>query len=238
MQTERPRRRIPGTDSSASADPAAERPRSRTQPSPARNRANAGWGAVDALAQSDGYTKAMALTEDWVLIKFLEDGPFDSFKQHWFEDAKVKGWRCLNVDGQTPCPLCEELGDRARAASSYFNVAAFLDGATPTLQVLRAPKSLTELIKDLHGDRRFKGLTDPRLYATVQKKEPEKKGSPPKFHIQPVRASELDEDWGITEAPSAEVFAALYEERHIEPLDDPASMADYNALVDELLRQA
>lgn len=241
---DRPRRRIPGAPEPAAPAPAdeapAERPRFRRQgetiPPRPPARANSGWGAVDALATSDGFVTPLKIVDDWLLIKFLEDKPFDVYRQHWFDGIKgQRGWRCLNEDGHSPCPLCDDLGDTPQAANSYFNVLAFLSAEQgPTLEVLRAPKGLTKDIKDLNEDTRFNGLIDPRLYAEVRKKvEGEKRIT---YQLQPVRSRDLKDEWD-TEPLTEEFVASFASEIHTEPISSVRELHEYRGLINDLLKQ-
>lgn len=256
---DRPRRRIPGsaeavtgevrrsddatpwsadkTPEQATAEPPRFKRKGESMPPRPASRANSGWGAVDALATADGFVTPLKITDDWLLIKFLEDKPFDVYRQHWFDGIKgQRGWRCLNIDGDTPCLLCDELGDTAQAANSFFNVLAFLGGEDgPTLEVLRAPKGLTKDIKELNEDSRFKGLTDPKLYAELRKKtEGEKRIT---YQLQPVRARDLKDEWDI-EALTEEAIANIAGGQcHSEPISSVREMHEYRALVADLLKQ-
>lgn len=242
---DRPRRRIPGASEPAAergpdermspspAEQAAERPRARRE-APA-SRANSGWGAVDALATSDGFITPLKVTDDWLLIKFLENQPFDVARQHWFEGIKgQRGWRCLAIDDESSCPLCDELGDTPQAANSFFNVLAFLSADGPTHEVLRAPKGLTGDIKDLAEDSRFQGLADARLYAEVRKKvEGEKRIT---YQLQVVRARDLPEEWDIEPLSEARL-AEFVSGNHTEPISSLRDLSDYRALIHDLMKQ-
>lgn len=236
---ERPRRRIPGSSEPAAApeQASAQRPhfRRKGETPPPASRANSGWGAVDALATSDFIT-ALKITDEWLLLKFLEARPFDVYRQHWFEGIKgQRGWRCLNEDAKSPCILCDDLGDTPQAANSYFNVAAFLTAdQDPTLEVLRAPKGLTTDIKGLNEDPRFEGLTDSKLYVAVRKKvEGEKRTT---YQIEIVRARDLKDEWDV-EPLSPELIAELSGQCHTEPISNLRELADYKDLIDDLLKQ-
>lgn len=245
---ERPRRRIPGSPEPDTTETPHTRLRRIPEPAPAvtaaprrpvrepHSRANSGWGAVDALASSDGFVTPLKITDDWLLIKFLEDRPFDVYRQHWFEGIKgQRGWRCLNEDGHSPCVLCDDLGDTPQAANSYFNVLAFLaSDADPTLEVLRAPKGLTKDIKDLNDDSRFKGLTDPKLYVAVRKKtEGEKRIT---YQSEAVRARDLAEEWDV-EPLSEEFIGEFTAQCHTEPISSVRELSEYRTLINDLLKQ-
>lgn len=229
---ERPRRRIPEPQDAA---PAAteQRPRFRGR-GETRSRSNAGWGALDKLNTSGDFVNPLKITEEPVVIRFLEAQPFDVFRQHWFQDApKQKAWRCLNEDGESDCPLCDALGDRPQAPQAHFNIMAFLaDGEDPSHEVLRASKRLADRLKEINTDRRFKGLTDPNLYIAIHKSGT---GTDTTYPTEIVRERDLEADWGIT-PPAQGVVDKLIRACHTEPLAAAQGTDQYNALIKELMK--
>ena len=232
---DRPRRRIPAQPAPQDATPTAtaERPRFRRKGESAP-RSNAGWGALDKLNSGGDFVNPLKITEEPVIIRFLENQPFDVFRQHWFQDApRQKAWRCLDEDGESDCPLCDSLGDRAQAPQAHFNIAAFLaDGEPPTHEVLRASKRLADRLKEINEDRRFSGLTDPRLYIAIHKSGT---GTDTTYPTEIVRERDLADDWGIT-PPSPELIAELTSGCHTEPLSPAQPAEKYNELIKELLK--
>jgi hypothetical protein len=241
---DRPRRRIPAaTDSAATAT--EERPRFRRSTPESReterkkhartaNRSNGGWGALDKLNTGGDFVNPLKITEEPLIIRFLEAEPFDVFRQHWFQEApRQKAWRCLNEDGESDCPLCDMLGDRPQAPQAHFNIMAFLtDGEDPTHEVLRASKRLADRLKEINADRRFEGLADPRLYLEIHRTG---SGTDTTYPLDIVKERDLGEDWGI-EPPSTELVAELTRGCYTEPLSPAQSIDQYEALIKELLK--
>lgn len=231
---DRPRRRIPPQSAPQDAAPTATAERPRFKRKGDGPRSNAGWGALDKLATSSDFVNPLKLTEEPLIIRFLEGQPFDAFRQHWFQDApRQKAWRCLDEDGESECPLCDSLGDRPQAPQAHFNIMAFLaDGEDPTHEVLRASKRLTERLKEINDDHRFKGLDDPSLYLEIHKSGT---GTDTTYPVAIVKARDLGEDYGI-EAPSAELVAELVRGCYDEPLSPIPTMEQYQAFIKDMLK--
>lgn len=236
--TELPRRRRVLTPAPSAPAPAAthvpERPARRA---PAGRSARADWGAVDqTVASTSNFVNAMELGAEWTVLQFLEEKPFDHFAQHWFEEVKIKGWRCLGDD----CPLCGQLADDPKSVNVYWNVMSLgvvgsFDPAkapTPTLEVFRATKPLYKIVKGLNADRRFDGIADPEIYFAFQKLG---KKSETTYPNEVVKARDLTEDWGFP-LPSPAMRDALLAKARTEPIDPAPSLDKYQQLVTDLLR--
>lgn len=237
--TELPRRRRTLTSSAATAAPAAtqapERP-ARFR-GPAARPARGDWGAVDqTVAATSSFVNALELGAEWTVLQFLQERPFDYFAQHWIEESKIKGWRCLGDQ----CPLCNELADDPKSVNVYWNVMSLgvvgsFDPAKappPSLEVFRASKPLYKIIKGLNNDRRFDGIADPEIYFAFQKLG---KKSETTYPNEVIKARDLTQDWGFP-TPSPTLREALVAKCRTEPIDPAPSMDKYRALVADLLR--
>lgn len=138
--------------------------RPTSQPEGTENMLHRGWSAGQKEFDStSNYAQALKLDEKGVVIKFLEDDPYASFRRHWIERTGPNGrvtraYLCLKSIGED-CPLCEA-GDKPQAVSA-FNVAILGDDGQVT------PKSWDV------GVRLFKVLEG---YAHNQKIAPLTKG--------------------------------------------------------------
>jgi hypothetical protein len=56
-----------------------------------------GWGAADAVKHADSpFAQRLRLMDDPIVIKFLEDEPYASFRQHWIERSGQKSFTCIS----------------------------------------------------------------------------------------------------------------------------------------------
>ena len=152
-----------------------------------------GWDAADEVinaSKSDEYTKEFKFSDEPTLVKFLGDGPFKVYAQHWIERQGKKSFVCLR-DSETGCPLCDVLGDEPRNKFA-FSVVVFKDGETPELQMLIAPPSLFRLLKNAHADQR-KGPLNKHYWALSRT------GSGPKttYIVDMVRERDLADEWAL-----------------------------------------
>ena len=163
----------------------------------------AGWAAgVERLKETtDEYTNDFKWSDEPTLVKFVGDGPFYIYYQHWIERQGKKSFVCLE-DG---CPLCDIAGDKPR--SKFAFTVAVLDEDGPTVQILTAPPSLFRQLKAAHEDSR-KGPLSKHYWALSRT------GSGPKtsYILDMVRARDLAEEWDLDPASVEEAVA------DIEPL--------------------
>jgi hypothetical protein len=156
-----------------------------------------GWGAVEAAKSADTpYAQSLKLGEDPVIIKFLEDEPYASYRQHWVERPGKKSFTCI-ADDPRGCPLCDS-GNRPSTRFS-FNVALWLDGDWVVRSYDVGPRVIDQL-KNFHTDPRQGPLT--KHYWAVSRTG---KGASSATNHQMVKERDLDEEWKV------------------DPIDDSAS---------------
>jgi hypothetical protein len=193
--------------------------------------ANSGWGAAKAvMEESSAFAKALKPTEKPIVIKFLEDDPFDAFASHWLERNGKKKFRC-RTKGQ--CPLCDPFGDQPTSSTLHFNVVSFADPDVPVFEFLEAGARLGHLLEDQADDQRFNGLSDPRLYVAISmtKGGDSKKGAVPKLEV--IKERDLYEDWDIEPLTDKQVreFQRQCYDRPVEPIP---SVDEMRAIIKEL----
>lgn len=158
----------------------------------------AGWGAAAALLtkKKDGeYPTDFKFSETTQLVRFLEDGPFDVYAQHWIDREGKKSFVCL----QTPrigedCPLCDIAGDKPRNKFA-FNVVILSDeheGEQPAVQILTAPPTFARQLMAVHEDPRRGPLT--KHYWAISRQGT---GPQTQYTLDRVRAAELAEEWDL-----------------------------------------
>jgi hypothetical protein len=168
--------------------------------------AQSGWDSAEKALKSeksDDYIQDLKFDEEPVLVKFIGDGPFKVYRQHWIERQGKKSFVCLEDD----CPLCEILGDEPRNKFS-FTVAILSEGA-PEIRVLTASPTLFRQLKAAHEDAR-KGPLNKHFWALSRT------GTGPKttYIIDMVRARDLEEEWDLNPVAldeALEEFEALPE---------------------------
>ena len=163
-----------------------------------------GWEAALKSAQSPqssggGYVNDFRFGEDSQLVKFLDSEPLAVYSQHWIERAGKRSWTCL---GNDKCPLCA-IGDKP-SRKVAFAVANLSNPDGPVAEVLTVSPKTMQILNRYHQDRATGPLD--RLYYSMSKT-----GSGPKtvFQILPVKARDLEEDWGLDPAETEAIIGGF-----------------------------
>lgn len=150
----------------------------------------AGWEAALNATKSDKkrFTNEFRFSEDPQLVKFLSSQPFAVFDQHWVERSGKRSFVCLTGIEENGCPLCE-VGDtpRAKVAFSIVNLSA----EEPVVEMLLTGPMLTNQLASLDKDPKTGPLD--RIYWSLSRQG---KGPKTTYSVIPVKARDLDEDWG------------------------------------------
>lgn len=172
----------------ASEEPRRSRPGKDDSAAPIRS----GWGGHRANKELGGdYPEELKIGTERELVKFLEDEPFASYRQHWVDNPpngiRKKSWICLGDD----CPLCD-LGDRPRTLTA-FNVLHINTGsATPENKILTLGTKAVGQLEGFANDPTSGPL--PRLYWAISKSG---KGTSTAYNFLPVKERDLAEDWDV-----------------------------------------
>lgn len=181
-EDEKPRRRARSRDEDddEDAEDEDEEPRNASI-------AKAGWGAAKKNTTSGDFANEFKF-DDGVetLVKFLDDEPFASYKEHWIERKGKKSFMCL---GSNACPLCK-VGDIARGKTA-FNIAV-LSGDEVEVQALVCGPRLLKQIETLHKGKNGPLTTHYWSLTRTGKK------SETSYPMQVVKARDL-EDWDLEE---------------------------------------
>jgi len=184
-----------------------------------------GWDAYKSTrSETSSFNSADRFTIDGAgdgLVKFLEDRPFHTLKQHWVERGKgeKKSWTCL---GTKECPL-DLLGEGSRLLT-YFNIVDVDDGAH---KYWEAGPQVGDQIADFADSETFAPINQDGLYFEVNKKK-DKGGFwqytlRPVFEddrawpddVEPLTDDELDDaldhlfDRSVAEKPSIQALEAI-----------------------------
>ena len=182
-----------------------------------------GWEAAmkSTTQTSGGYVNDFRFSEDAQLIKFLDSDPIAVYSQHWIERPGKRSWVCL---GSSDCPLCS-VGDKPgrKVSFSVVNLSATAGAVVEILTV--SPKTM-QVLNRYHQDRSTGPLD--RLFYSMSKT-----GSGPKtvFNILPVKARDLEEDWGLDPADTEAVIGGF------EPLDSKVISFNSKEKLEEIARE-
>lgn len=173
-----------GRSRAAAATPAAK---TRTHSSVA-----SGWGSVEKFAAKDTkFTKDFNPEAEKVVMKFLDDAPYATIRQHWITAApKQKSWLCIAEDED--CPLCDA-GDNPSTIAK-FNVVDFSDAENPVLRTWSVYKKVSDIIKNFANDKKTAPINRSDLYFGVSRTG--KKGSW-STNLEPIKERDLEADWDV-----------------------------------------
>lgn len=162
----------------------------------AAGRVRRGWGAgQETMDSTSTFAQSFQPADKAMVIKFLEDEPYASFRRHWIESTNKEGQRINRpytcpVSFDDDCPLCE-VGDRPQAVSA-FNIAVIADDGTVSRKSWDVGARLFNVLKSYANDTKIAPLT--RGYFIVSKTG--KKGST-QYNVIPVKATALEEDYDV-----------------------------------------
>jgi len=178
---EPPRRGSRGVKGSTSSTRRPTRSRDEEERRPVRK----GWGGARRVKEMGGdFPEGLTLEAgEPVLVKFLEDEPFVSYRQHWIEREGKKSWTCLEDD----CPLCD-IGDRPQS-KFCFNVLLLSEGE-PVVKVWTVGSRVLSTLEAHHQDKKTGPLT--KLYWEIKRTG---KGTKSSTNLQGLKERDVEEDW-------------------------------------------
>lgn len=178
-------------------DDEEETPRARARKADVNTpKASGGWGAyTKQKSESGDFPENLKITDEQVLVKFLDDEPFVVYRQHWIERAGKKSFNCL----ENGCPLCDDLGDRSRL-QVCFNVVDL--SGDPEVKIWTVGTRVAGQLKAFSQDKKTSPLNKEGLYWGVSKTG---KGSKTTYTITPVKERDLAEDWDLEPLTADEV---------------------------------
>lgn len=191
---EPPRRASRGVKGTTSS---TRRPTKSRDEEETRRPTRKGWGGAKRVKEMGGdFPEGLTLEEgEPVLVKFLEDEPFVSYRQHWIERAGKKSWTCLEDD----CPLCD-IGDRPQS-KFCFNVLLLNEGE-PVVKVWTVGSRVLSALEAHHQDKKTGPLT--RLYWEIKRTG---KGTKANTNLQALKERDVEEDWEDVELLDDDVLA-------------------------------
>jgi hypothetical protein len=112
-----------------------------------------GWGAAESVKNADSpYAQRLRVMEDPIVIKFLEDEPYASYRQHWIERSGQKSFTCIADIDPKGCPLCDA-GSRPATRFS-FNVVLLSSDSDASVKSYEVGPRVIDQLKNFHNDPR------------------------------------------------------------------------------------
>lgn len=174
-----------------------------------------GWEGVDQLKKEmpSDFAQEFRVGTSWTLIKFLQDKPFASYKQHWCQDWLPQGSKYSHVCPKLDCPLCA-VGDKP-GARICFNIVDFSDPEKPVNSVLAVGIRLSNMVQDFSKDPKTTPINRDDLYFKIKKTTSDSgskstKGGGTQTNLADVKARDLLDDWGFE--PLTDDELAYFEE--------------------------
>jgi hypothetical protein len=194
-----------------------------------------GFGSYSSKKRSGDYADDFKPKDNEpVLIKILDDEPFDSYNQHWIDEMKKgerKSYVCLDDDYFGPegkrdeCPLCA-IGDTPRTIA-LFNILNLSDPRKPEVQVWAAPPTVADTFERAANEKKTSPLNREDVYFEVELVKSKSKYT---WSIVPVKGRDLQEDFDIEpfDADELEEFSKdLFEDRTaVTKVDDYDTLAE------------
>lgn len=158
-----------------------------------------GWAAAENTKNAgSAYAQRLKMTEDPVIIKFLEDEPYASYRQHWIERKGQQSFTCISDIDPKGCPLCD-IGNRP-ATRFAFNVALLERDSEPLIRSYEVGPRVIDQLKNFHTDPRQGPLT--KHYWAVSRTG---KGTTSSTNHQLVKERDLGEEWNVDAIAEAEL---------------------------------
>ena len=150
-----------------------------------------GWAAADTVKNAGSpYAQKLKVEAKPVIVKFLEDEPYTSYKQHWVERSGQKSFTCLSGMHPKGCPLCDS-GDRPGSRFA-FNVALLSAEDDPVVRSYEVGPRVIDTLKNYHVDPKMGPLG--KHYWAISKTGTK---STTQTNHQMVKATDLEEDWDM-----------------------------------------
>ena len=144
-----------------------------------------GWAAAAQVkAAGSAYAQSLKVGEDPVLIKFLEDEPYASYRSHWVDRSGQKSFVCIADIDPKGCPLCDAHNRPSHKFS--FNVVLLNPEDEPVVKSYDVGTRVIDQLKNFHMDQRQGPLT--KHYWAVSKTG---KGTSTSTNHQMVRERDL-----------------------------------------------
>jgi hypothetical protein len=151
-----------------------------------------GWDGAEQTINSGGGGDVnwLKIGDHVELVRFLEEAPLTSFRQHWLDSAgderKSRPYLCPG----SKCPVCGQ-GDNP-SAYYIFNVLHLSGGAFPEVKALQINTSAYKDLKEVFNDRKSGKPIIDEDFASVKKSG---KGFQTRTKFTKVKDRDLEDDW-------------------------------------------
>ncbi len=160
-----------------------------------------GWAAAEETKSADSpFAQRLKVTNQDQIIKFLEDDPYTSYRQHWIERQGQKSFTCISDMNEKGCPLCAA-GDKPSARFA-FNVALLSEDGDPVLKSYEVGPRVIDQLKNIHQSDKQGPL--PKNYFAVSRTGT---GPTSQTNHQMVKAGDLAEDYDIEPLTEEQITA-------------------------------
>ena len=181
-----------------------------------------GWEGVKQLksdVSDSSYAQRLKVSEEPIIVKFLEAAPYAAYRQHWVERTGQKSFTCIGNIDPKGCPLCDS-GNRP-SNKFAFNVVLLTPGEEPALRSYEVGSRAIDQLKNFNDDPRQGPL--PKHYWAISRSG---KGATTATNHQLVKARDLEEEWGVSELDETDLnrFAKLAYTDEIVPIPTRASL--------------
>lgn len=186
-----------------------------------------GWAAADRLKNADSlYAQRLRVTDEQIIIKFLEDAPYATYKQHWVERSGQKSFTCIADIDDRGCPLCKA-GNRPTMRFA-FNVALMSKDGDHSVKSYEVGLRVIDQLKNFDQDPRQGPLS--KHYWAVNRSG---KGATSATNHQMLRDRDL-EDWETNPLTDSEHKDLMKEIYGPEIIQIPAYKDLMNIVVEDL----
>jgi hypothetical protein len=158
-----------------------------------------GWGAAQRLQETESaYAQRLKVTEDPIIVKFLEDEPYAVYRRHWIERSGQKSFTCIADIDDRGCPLCDA-GNRPSSQFS-FNVLLMSPDGEHGIKSYDVGVRVVDQLKNFSADTRQGPLS--KHYWAISRSG---KGARTATNHQMVRDRDLVDDFGIEPLSEADL---------------------------------
>lgn len=170
-----------------------------------RRKAARGFQGYKKTREATFVSDDFKLTDEEVLVKFLEDEPFATYAEHGLYQELREGqrvWICLQPED---CPICDT-GHQARPVA-LWNIIVIPEEGKPEHKVLKAGPKLEKLL-----EKKAALKTGPmsKEYYSLSQTDSKDKG-PVEYTVEVVRERDLEDDW--KEKPFSDEELEEFEEK-------------------------
>jgi hypothetical protein len=186
-----------------------------------------GWAAADSLqSKNSPYAQSLKLSEKAIIVKFIEDEPYASFRQHWVERKGQKSFVCIDGIDPKGCPLCDA-SNRPTDRYSFNVVLLSAGGDDPVIKSYDVGGRVIDQLRNFHLDDKQGPLS--KHYWAISRS-----GTGPRASTnhQMIRERDLS-DYDL-EALSDSDIRALRKDAYDESIVNIPSRKELLEIVDEL----